>query len=269
MVQSDQENAEEVAFFDEDGQRALNLLANSAAVAISNTRLAKAEREKAKQAAAFAEREQLAADLHDNLAQTLSFTRIKLERLDEILIEDKNTEERLTLQQIEKATETAYKQVRDALAGLLEPHSTSDDFAKKLATSVDSFSATHAFPVKLEISDSSALILPLATQTQIVHIVSEALSNVQRHSEAKQAWVRVTRVNGHAHFMIKDNGKGFDTQSPQGGNHFGLRIMQTRTERSGGEFSLLSQPGMGTEISTKFPIKASQKNEGQNLGEKS
>ena len=238
VVQSGQKNTEESKFFDEDGQRGLNLLANSAAVAIANTRLAKAERQKAKQAAAFAEREELAANLHDNLAQILSFTRIKLERLDEVLIDKQSTEERVTLKEIEKAIETEYQQVRDALAGLLEPHSTGDDFAKKLAASVDSFSSTYAFPVKLEITDSSALALPLATQTQVIHVVGEALSNVQRHSRAEEAWVRVNRVSGHAHFIIEDKGKGFDTQSPQEGNHFGLQIMQTRVERSGGEFYL-------------------------------
>ena len=269
VVRSNAENVDEIASFDADGQRALSLLANTAAIAIANARLVNAERQKAEQAAALAEREQLAADLHDNLAQLLSFTRIKLERLDEILIDNQNAEEHVTLKQIEKAMETAYQQVRDALAGLLKPHPTSDDFAKKLATRVDSFSATHGFPVKLEITDSSALMLPLTTQTQAVHIVCEALSNVQRHSQAKQAWVRVDRVNGHARFTVEDNGKGFDPQKPRGGNHFGLRIMRTRAERSGGEFSLSSQPGEGTKISAIFPIRKSHQSERQNIGGKS
>ncbi|MBT3321298.1 MAG: GAF domain-containing protein [Anaerolineae bacterium] len=263
VVQSNQETPS----FDVDNQRALNLLANSAAIAISNANLAKAERQKAKQAAAFAEREQLAADLHDNLAQILSFTRIKLERLDEILADDHNAEERTTLIQIEKATETAYQQVRDALTGLLKPKPERDDLAKKLASVVDGFSETYHFSVKLAISDDSVLILPPATQRQVIHIVREALSNVQRHSQAEQVWVRADRVNGHARFSIEDNGVGFDPQVSMGGDHFGLRIMRTRAERSGGEFSLSSQLGKRTQVSAIFPLEITHEMETKNTGE--
>jgi two-component system nitrate/nitrite sensor histidine kinase NarX len=268
VVQSDQKDAKKIASFDADGQRALNLLANSAAIAISNTRLVKAERQKAKQAAAFAEREQLAADLHDNLAQILNFTRIKLERLDEVLVENQNAEERVTLKQIETAIGLAYQQVRDALVGLLKPHLVSDDFGKKLAATVDDFSATYHFPVKLEIRDSSALSISHAIQTQVVQIVGEALSNVQQHSQAKDAWVAVDRVNGQARFTVGDSGIGFDPQKSMGDNHFGLRIMRTRAEKSGGEFSLSSQPGEGTRISATFPIRKPQECGSQNNGEK-
>lgn len=258
VVQSGKNDLSEIASFDADNQHALNLLANSAAIAISNANLAKVERQKTKQAAAFAEREQLAADLHDNLAQILSFTRIKLERLGEILVDDQDAEERTTLMQIEKATETAYQQVRDALTGLLKPKQDRGDLAKKLASVVDEFFATYQLPIKLEISDSSALMLPPATQRQVVHIVREALSNVQRHSQAKQAWVRAERANGDIHFIIEDDGKGFDPQCSLGGNHFGLRIMRTRAERSGGEFSFSSHLGEGTQILAKFPIAKSE-----------
>jgi len=268
VVQSDKEDAKKITSFDADGQRALNLLANSAAIAISNARLVKVERQKAKQAAAFSEREQLAADLHDNLAQILSFTRIKLERLDEVLVENQNAEERVTLKQIETAIGMAYQQVRDALVGLLMPHLVSDDFAKKLAATVDDFSVANNFPVKLEIRDSSALSISHAIQTQVVQIVGEALSNVQQHSQAKGAWVAVDRVNGQARFTIGDSGIGFDPQEPMGDNHFGLQIMRTRAEKSGGEFSLSSQPGEGTRISATFPIRKPQKRTIQKDGEK-
>jgi two-component system nitrate/nitrite sensor histidine kinase NarX len=268
VVQLEKEDAKNIASFDAAGQRALNLLANSAAIAISNARLTKAERQKAKQAAAFAERELLAADLHDNLAQILSFTRIKMERLDEVLVENQNAEERVTLNQIETAISMAYQQVRDALVGLLKPDLVSDDFAKRLASTVDDFSAAHHIPVKLEIRDSSALSISHTIQTQVVQIVGEALSNVQRHSQSKSAWVGVDRVNGQARFTVGDSGIGFDPQKPKGDNHFGLRIMRTRAEKSGGEFFISSQPGEGTRISATFPISKHQKRGGQNDGEK-
>jgi len=266
VVRSDMADADEIVSFDADGQRALSLLANSAAIAIANARLVRAEREKAEQAAALAEREELAADLHDNLAQTLIYTKIKLEYLDEILVDDQDDKKHTILKQIERATETAYQQVRASLVGLIKPHSTEDDFSGKFSASVDDFRTAYEFPIELEIQDSSALVLPFATQTQILQILSEALSNIQRHSQAKQVIVRVEDVRGHARFTVEDDGIGFDPQQSTGGDHFGLRIMQTRAERAGGEFSLASKPGEGTSISAIFPLKKSNETESQKTG---
>lgn len=268
VVRSNQENIGDFASFDAEGQRALSLLANSAAIAIANAHLVSAEREKAEQAAALAEREELAADLHDNLAQTLSYTKIKLEYLDEILVDDQDAEKRTTLKQIERATETAYQQVRASLVGLIKPHSAGENFARKFFAGVDEFRTAYEFPIELEILDSSALDLPTTTQSQILHILSEALSNIQRHSQAKHVWVRVERVNGHARFTVEDNGLGFDPETSTGGDHFGLKIMQTRVERAGGEFSLVSNLGKGTRISAVFPLQKSNESESQKSGVK-
>jgi len=109
VVRSDSNQKERSITFDSEGQRALALLANSAAIAITNARLVKAERIKAEQAAALSEREQLAANLHDNLAQTLSFTRIKIEQLNETITIGNLDDTRSTLDQIEAANETAYQ----------------------------------------------------------------------------------------------------------------------------------------------------------------
>jgi len=138
---------------------------------------------------------------------------------------------------------------------------------KKLISIVDEFFATYHFPVKLEIENSSPLTVHPDIQPQIIHIVKEALSNVQRHSQATQAWVKAKSVNGYAHFIIEDDGKGFDPKASMEGNHFGLRIMKTRAERSGGEFTLSSHIGEGTQIFVKFPVAISEQNEKQSLGE--
>lgn len=268
VVRSDKEDVGEIASFNAEGQRALSLLANSAAIAIVNARLVSAEREKAEQAAALAEREELAADLHDNLAQTLSYTKIKLEYLDEILVDGQDAKKHTTLKQIERATESAYQQVRAALVGLIKPHSSEENFAGKFSASVEEFRTAYELPIELEIQDSSALVLPLTTQTQILHVLSEALSNVQRHSQAKQVFVKVERVNGHARFTVEDDGIGFDPDKSTGGDHFGLRIMRTRVERAGGDFSLISNPGKGTRISADFPLMKSNQSESQKTGAK-
>lgn len=254
-----------VSPFDPDGQRALALLANSAAVAITNTRLAKAEHQKVEQEAALAEREQIAANLHDDLAQTLSFTRIKLEQLEEVLAETPITENQTNMGQILAAVDSAYQQVRSALTGLLRPAPTDNDFFRNLSAAVANFNENCDCQVELKIINPSALELPSDIQVQILHVVSEALSNIQRHAGASQVWVQVERVDGLACYTVGDNGIGFDPLAPIGQNHFGLQIMQTRVERSGGEFGISSILDEGTRISITFPLKEVETINGQSL----
>jgi len=189
VVRSHQDSEGQNIPFDPHGQRALNLLANSAAIAITNARLTRAERQQAEQAAALAEREQLAADLHDNLAQTLSFTRLKLEQFEEIISQDENSEADRSLEEIEKAIESAYLQVRGALVGLLKPPPATEEFEQKLSSIVEEYRANYGLSADLKISDPSALALPPVMQTQIVQIIREALSNVQQHAQAGQVCV--------------------------------------------------------------------------------
>ena len=256
----------EVTPFDPDGQRALTLLANSAAIAITNARLAEAKRQEAESSAALSEREQLAADLHDNLAQTLSFLRIKLERVEELLAEDQVAVVGDELAHMDTAIASAYKQVRGALVGLSQPQPNPGNFTEKLTASVDDFRAASGLPVDLTFINSSALILPFVTQTQILHIVREALANTVQHAQASQVWVSVERLNGQARFIVEDNGVGFDPQCQMGQNHLGLRIMRTRVERSGGELTLTSAIGEGTIIIASFPLPESEKSKLQITG---
>jgi len=266
VVRSEGDPAGNIPPFDAEGLRALSLLANAAAIAITNARLATAERQQAEQAAALAEREQLAADLHDNLAQTLSYTRLKLGQLEEKITGDPALGELVELEQIEGAIDSAYQQVRAALVGLLKPPPAIDDFTRKLSASVEYFRDAYGLPVELTISDPALLAQPPLRQDQILHFVREALSNVQRHARARHVWVRVEQVNDSARFTVEDDGAGFDPQAPVGKNNFGLRIMRTRIERSGGEFSLSSAPGKGARITASFPLKAAQKSGYQTTG---
>ena len=189
-----------------------------------------------------------------------------LKHIDPNFVED--VKKHKTLKQIERATETAYQQVRAALVGLIKPHTEEEDFTGKFSASMNEFRAAYEFPIDLEILDSSALILPLTTQNQIIHVLNESLSNIQRHSQANQVQVRVERVNGHARFTVEDDGIGFDPEISTGGDHFGLRIMRTRVDRAGGEFSLESKPGEGTRVSAIFPLRDSSESESHRTGVK-
>jgi two-component system nitrate/nitrite sensor histidine kinase NarX len=239
--------------FDPEQTRSLALLANAAAIAIANARLAATARQEAARSASCAERERLAAELHDHLAQTLSFLNLKADRLQELLAAGFTAESAHELARMKAAIATAYNQVRAALAGLQQPTAVADDLAEKLTACLAEFRTTAGLAADLLVTDPTALALPPVTQIQVLHIVREALTNVRRHAQAQHVCVRIERIDDTACFTVEDDGRGFDPQAIVGDHHLGLAIMRTRAERSGGHFALVSAPGAGTKIVVHLP----------------
>ncbi len=253
--------------FDPDEARALTLLANAAAIAVVNARLAKDRQRQAEQMAIMAERERLAAELHDHLAQTFSFLHLKADQLRELMAAGRVNDANSELDRIQSAIAEAHRQVRAALAGLRKPPTSpvepltapggsqaGEELARKLAACMDEFRELTGLPTDLLIADPSALVLPPVAQTQALYIVREALMNVRRHARASRVQVRVERVGDQACFTVEDDGCGFDPEAVEPDGHLGLAIMRARAERSGGALTVDSAPGAGTRITARWPL---------------
>jgi two-component system nitrate/nitrite sensor histidine kinase NarX len=240
--------------FDPDETRALTLLSNAAAIAIANARLVETGRQQTEQAAILSERERLAAELHDNLAQTLSFLNLEADQMKGMLATGESRKSLGALEQMKSAIGGAYEQVRAALVGLSEPVPGADDFAYKLNASLEEMRRVTFLPITLEIADSSALALPRLVQAQAIHIVREALVNTHKHAQARSVRVCIERVDGQSRFTIEDDGCGFDPQDTLGSHHLGMRLMRARAERIGGTLMVESAPGAGTRVVVSFPL---------------
>jgi two-component system nitrate/nitrite sensor histidine kinase NarX len=240
--------------FDPNETRALTLLANSAAVALANARLAEQQKQQAEQAAVAAERDRLAAELHDNLAQTLSFLNLKSDRVREMIEGQHDQSAKAELAQMKSAIDTAYGQVRSALTGLREATPNADDLLTRLETCIAEARAASSAQFDLNISDASALALPRVAQTQAYHIVREALINARRHAQAQRVQINVARNNGMAQISITDDGCGFDPNDIKGQHHLGLSIMRTRAGRCGGTLEVKSAAGQGAQIVARLPL---------------
>jgi len=239
--------------FDADEVRALSLLANSAAIAINNARLIQTEHEQTKQTARLTERNRLAAELHDNLAQTLSFLNLKSDQLSDLIVDNNPETAGLELLQMKKAIQTAYQQVRGALVELQEPLSPPGDFTDELAANLQTFETETHITTELNISPRVPDKIARATHTQALHVLREALVNVRRHAGAQHVAVELSRDNGTLCLAITDDGQGFNLDEAKGSNHLGLKIMRARVERSGGSIQIVSAPHKGTQIIAKFP----------------
>lgn len=91
-----------------------------------------------------------------------------------------------------------------------------------------------------------------AIQRTLYRLLQETLSNVRRHSEAREVLVRIEPAEAGLLLEVADNGRGFDA-AQVGEGHFGLRGMQRRVEMMGGRFSIASAPGNGTRITAQLP----------------
>ncbi|GIK55602.1 MAG: GAF domain-containing protein [Chloroflexi bacterium] len=241
--------------FDANESRALTLLANAAAVALENARLIAAGKKQAEENASLSERQRLAAELHDHLAQTLGAINLQVGMAAELIHRGESDTAVTRLKEMQTNLQSAYTQVRMALTGLRDPLPEIGDLRPEVQSLLADFEAQSGLPVELIIKGEEEVALTAVSQKQALHILREALTNIRRHAQASRVQITIARENGSVIFHIQDDGKGFDPSQVHSSNHLGLTIMQTRAERSRGQLTIHSMPGQGTQVTAVFPAK--------------
>ncbi len=197
------------------------------------------------------ERARLAREIHDGLAQTISFLKLQVVQLQQAL--QHNDFDRLEhgLQVCYRSLSEAYLDVREAIDGLRLTDHGGDlrAWVRQLATE---FEANTGIQVLLADLDA-AQHLPLEVQAQLVRIIQEALSNVRRHAQASQVWVRGSLVGDDWVLEVRDDGVGFLPDDVPPYEHHGLRGMRERAEKIGAEFQIVSRPQEGTTVRVALP----------------
>lgn len=232
---------------------ALTLLANSAAIALENTRLITAKKRQAEEEASLVERERLATELHDHLAQLLVATHFRVEQLALDLANKPGEASWMRINEIRTSLQQAYAQVRLTLSGLREVVTDGREWATVIPNLLADFEAQSGLQTEWVKATDRPAELTAVAQKQVVQIIREALSNIRRHAQATKVQVIVTQQDNTLLFTISDDGIGFDLNRVNGQNHLGLTIMQTRVERSQGRLVIWSRPGHGTTIAITYP----------------
>lgn len=225
---------------------------NLAAIALENARL----HTQAERAAALEERQRIAADMHDGLAQVLSYMGLRVDRASE-LIEigcDKGALDELV--SLRDAVGQASHDVRRSITSLREtpkPRQPLQDWLLVIIAELDINGDSH---IHLESGLEEPMFLASDDTEQITRVVQEAVTNAMRHAQADQIVVRLERSGGEMRITVEDNGRGFDPASPptDGSDHFGLSIMRARAARIGGKVSVESAPGKGTRVVLACPL---------------
>ena len=201
------------------------------------------------------EQQQTAIDLHNALAQQISFLHLGLDRLAGGNQLPSNAGLREDLEHLRLAAAEAYQQVRNTLA-LLLPRDSADltqaivDHFVKVARRAH---LSHAFTTQGE-----PVVLPALMRRRIFGLVQEGLSNIEKYAQAQHVQVDLVWTADSLSLSIADNGKGFDPSALPGEGHYGLMMMGEIVKTMRGHFEISSSPGQGTTLEFRIPLPAVQ-----------
>jgi two-component system, NarL family, nitrate/nitrite sensor histidine kinase NarX len=250
-----------VAALDENGfagwqKRVLGAVASHIGIAITMSGL-HAERNRL---ALFEERNAIARELHDSLAQSLSYAKIQISRLDSVLGKgNENSEAQLVSQELRDGLNRAYRELRELLTTF---RLTMDDhnLSRSIRHTVEEFNQRGEVEIAFAGDYPNGLLEP-NEEVNILQIVREALSNILQHSHASRASISLRRNRtGKIELKIEDDGIGMDIGRPDAQrHHYGLIIMRERARSLGGELAIASE-GKGMCVALSF-IPAVQRKE--------
>ena len=210
----------------------------------------------ARQMAIVEERQRLARELHDGIAQIVGYVSTKAMAVRLLVQRGEHAEAAKGLRQIEAAARDVYTDLRAAILDLKTTVNSGGRFVPTLTACVERFREQSGIPTDLTLgAGAEVLTLPPESEVQLLRLVQEALTNVRKHAGASHAWVRLDSGNGEmASMVIGDDGCGFDPAATERGHtHFGLCTMRERAEAIGGKLSVETAPGAGTRITVVLP----------------
>lgn len=221
------------------GELAL-IVANQAAITLVNAQLF----EQAQTVAALQERQRLAQHLHDAVNQSLFSASLIAEVLPRVM--ERNPDEgQQSLEDLRRLTRGAMAEMRSLLVELRPLVLTDSDLVDLLRQLGDAFTGRTNVPVTVTLAGQG--VLPAEVQVAFYRLCQEGLNNIAKHAQASQVVINLQYEAGCVELQIRDDGCGFDPANiPLG--HYGLSMMRERSKAIGAEFTLVSQPGQGTEI---------------------
>ncbi|MHB8891523.1 MAG: sensor histidine kinase [Candidatus Limnocylindrales bacterium] len=224
----------------------LGALADMASIAVRTARLHEAE----EQWTIHVERDRIARELHDSLAQVLGVIHLQLRSLEARAKDEASLGIADELSGIAETADEAYRDVREAILGLRETVREDDGLEGSLREYLRKYSRQTGIVATLSCEGDTRRALSPRAEVQLLRVVQEALTNTRKHSRAHRVGVRIDCLGAGATLTIEDDGIGFDpstiVSSMEGG--FGMKSMRERVEQIGGSIDVHTAPNEGTTI---------------------
>ena len=202
------------------------------------------------------ERNIIANELHDSLAQTLASLRFQVRILDQSLQPVGDFMAFKTIESVEHGLDEATTDLRELIAHCRVPIE-EQGLIPAVKRAVEKFRKDTGIHILLQ-SNEDVLLLPSNMELNAYRIVQEALTNIKKHANAYIVRVLVNcDTDGNIHILIENDGRGFDQRKIHSseGEHLGLTIMKERAKHLGGELKIESEPDEGTRVELNFQYK--------------
>ena len=224
-------------------------------LALENERL---ERENL-QSSLVHERQTMAAEIHDSLAQSLTFMRMRMPLLQDAILREDQPRATKYAKDVNDELGTASRRIRE-LVTHFRAGMDAQGLQRALEQTADTFFERSGIALEFENREPLPK-LPADREIQIYYIVQEALANVRRHSGARGATLRIERVGGEMVITVEDDGRGFPPEAQRaesalaaGRASFGLEIMRDRAQAVGGRIAFDNLPGGGARVCVRLPV---------------
>ncbi|MCL4535537.1 MAG: GAF domain-containing sensor histidine kinase, partial [Bacteroidetes bacterium] len=238
--------------FDSEDGRLLTAIGHQVGIAVENARLFA----QVQSLATLEERERIAREMHDGLAQMLGFLGIKTRMVQQFVASGRLDEAETDLGLMQKIVQDAYAEVRQAILSLRTAGEIEKGLITAISESASDFTEHNAIPVEVALTGESGVCFRPEAEVQLVRIVQEALANVRKHARAGKVWIRLACQENEAVLAVEDDGIGFDLSEVDGKRRrcFGLETMRERAESIGAALDVSSIPGEGTRIEVRFAL---------------
>ncbi|MDY0161761.1 PAS domain S-box protein [Desulfobotulus sp.] len=204
------------------------------------------------------ERQRIARDLHDHIAQDLATLKIMSQNLFGAW-EDVPQALRIKAETLNRTLGNSIQAVRDLAYDLRPPTLDALGLVRTLFVYCEDLSSKYGLQVDFSSAGLDALDLDFDTEINLYRLLQEALSNVRKHASARQVTVRLVASHPHIILRIEDDGQGFHPEVRMGEalheKRMGLRSMEERVALLGGKMKIQSSPGTGARIHIQVPMR--------------
>jgi signal transduction histidine kinase len=203
----------------------------------------------AREAGVFDERQRMAGEIHDTLAQGLTGILAQLEAAE--LADGDESRRRRHLGLAKELARDSLAEARRSVQALRPQKLEGARLPDAVRTLAEEWKQTSGIPVRLEV-DGEATPLQPALEVVLFRAAQEALANIAKHAQASRAGMTLTYMHDQVSLDVLDDGKGFDAREVNG-DGYGLAAMRQRLRQVGGGLEIESTPGDGTTVSASVP----------------
>jgi two-component system nitrate/nitrite sensor histidine kinase NarX len=205
------------------------------------------------------ERQTMAAEIHDSLAQSLTFMRMRMPLLQDAVLREDQPRASRYCKDLNEELGNASRRVRE-LVTHFRAGMDADGLQRALEQTADTFFERTGIAFDFD-SREPVPKLSADREIQVYYVVQEALANVRRHSGAGRVCLRIERAGDEVVITVQDDGRGFPAQQACGGEaatagraSFGLEIMRDRANSVGGSISFDNPPDGGARVQLRVPV---------------